>query len=431
MIFALVGNQNCGKTTLFNAAHRLQPARGQFPGCDRRPEDGRDPRREGLLRRRPAGHLLAVARTRRRRSSPRDFIINEKPDGIINIVDATNIERNLYLTLQLLELRVPMVLALNMMDEVRANGGAIDVQKMSEALGIPVVPISRGEGRGRVRARGSGADASRAARTLPEGDGLLLGRFRPCTAASTRSCTSSTTMPTACGVPARFAAAKLIEGDDDHAGSAASSTKTSWSCSSTASCRWKTRPGSTATRRWPTCAIRSSRASCRRPWSSATRARSTRARMKIDRILTGKYTAIPTFLRHHAAHRSGSPSTSIGAVAVRPAAARHRRADRRSWTAALTAYGINPVVHSLIIDGVFAGVGSVLSVPADHRDAVFLPVHSGGHRLHGARGLRHGQAPAQDRPVRAQHRADAHRLRLLGAGHHGHAHRSRPTATGR
>lgn len=84
----------------------------------------------------------------RRRSSPRDFILNQKPDGIINIVDATNIERNLYLTLQLLELRIPMVLALNMMDEVRSNGGSIDVQKMSASLGIPVVPIAAAKGEG-------------------------------------------------------------------------------------------------------------------------------------------------------------------------------------------------------------------------------------------------------------------------------------------
>ena len=98
----------------------------------------------------------------------RDFIINQKPDGIINIVDATNIERNLYLTLQLLELRVPMVLALNMMDEVRANGGSIDVRKMSQALGIPVIPITAAKGEGVSRAGGSGVDCGPRTRSLPK-----------------------------------------------------------------------------------------------------------------------------------------------------------------------------------------------------------------------------------------------------------------------
>ena len=157
MIFALVGNQNCGKTTLFNALTGSNQHVGNFPGVtvDQKMGEMRDEKGcsvvdlPGIYSLRPYTQEEIVSR---------DFIINEKPDGIINIVDATNIERNLYLTLQLLELRVPMVLALNMMDEVRANGGAIDVQKLSDALGIPVVPISRGEGGGRVRARGSGAE---------------------------------------------------------------------------------------------------------------------------------------------------------------------------------------------------------------------------------------------------------------------------------
>ena len=150
MIFALVGNQNCGKTTLFNALTGSNQHVGNFPGRDRRPENwARCAMRRacsvvdlpGIYSLRPYTQEEIVSR---------DFIINEKPDGIINIVDATNIERNLYLTLQLLELRVPMVLALNMMDEVHANGGAIDVQKMSQALGIPIVPISAAKGAGRV-----------------------------------------------------------------------------------------------------------------------------------------------------------------------------------------------------------------------------------------------------------------------------------------
>ena len=147
MIFALVGNQNCGKTTLFNALTGSNQHVGNFPGVtvDQKMGEIREQKNcsvvdlPGIYSLRPYTQEEIVTR---------DFILNEKPDGIINIVDATNIERNLYLTLQLLELRIPMVLALNMMDEVRSNGGTIDVQQMSKALGIPVVPISANNGDG-------------------------------------------------------------------------------------------------------------------------------------------------------------------------------------------------------------------------------------------------------------------------------------------
>ena len=147
MIFALAGNQNCGKTTLFNALTGSNQHVGNFPGVT-------VDQKSGEVR----GHkdctvvdlpgIYSLRTYTQEELVTRDYILNQKPDGIINIVDATNIERNLYLTLQLLELRVPMVLALNMMDEVRANGGTIDVQKMSQALGIPVIPISAANGEG-------------------------------------------------------------------------------------------------------------------------------------------------------------------------------------------------------------------------------------------------------------------------------------------
>ncbi|MEG2678262.1 MAG: FeoB small GTPase domain-containing protein, partial [Oscillospiraceae bacterium] len=147
MIFALVGNQNSGKTTLFNVLTGSNQHVGNFPGVTVDQKIGEIKKTKGssvvdlpgIYSMRPYSTEEVVTR---------DFILNEKPDGIINIVDATNIERNLYLTLQLLELHVPLVLALNMMDEVRGNGGTIDIPKLSKALGIVVVPISASKNEG-------------------------------------------------------------------------------------------------------------------------------------------------------------------------------------------------------------------------------------------------------------------------------------------
>ena len=141
MIFALAGNQNCGKTTLFNQLTGSNQHVGNFPGVTVDQKSGAVRGQKnctvvdlpGIYSIRPYTPEEIVTR---------DFILNQRPDGIINIVDATNIERNLYLTLQLMEMHIPMVLALNMMDEVSANGGTINIQGMSQALGIPVVPIS-------------------------------------------------------------------------------------------------------------------------------------------------------------------------------------------------------------------------------------------------------------------------------------------------
>jgi ferrous iron transport protein B len=148
VIFALIGNQNCGKTTLFNQMTGSNQHVGNFPGVtvDQKmgkfsvgSVEGSVVDLPGIYSLRPYTNEEIVTR---------DFLLKEKPDGIINIVDATNIERNLYLTLQLIEMRIPMVLALNMMDEVRNNGGSINVKEMSRLLGIPIIPISaiRNEG---------------------------------------------------------------------------------------------------------------------------------------------------------------------------------------------------------------------------------------------------------------------------------------------
>ena len=212
MVFALVGNQNCGKTTLFNALTGSNQHVGNFPGVtvDQKMGEIRDEKGcsvvdlPGIYSLRPYTQEEIVSR---------DFIINQKPDGIINIVDATNIERNLYLTLQLLELRVPMVLALNMMDEVRANGGSIDVRKMSQALGIPVIPITAAKGEGVSELVDQALTVARG-KVLPKvtdfcSDDSAVHR---CIHAVVHLIADHADR---IGVPARFCAAKLIEGGDD------------------------------------------------------------------------------------------------------------------------------------------------------------------------------------------------------------------------
>lgn len=214
MIFALVGNQNCGKTTLFNALTGSNQHVGNFPGVTvdqkmgaiKGAKDSSVVDLPGIYSLRPYTQEEIVSR---------DFIINQKPDGIINIVDATNIERNLYLTLQLLELRVPMVLALNMMDEVRSNGGTINVKKMSDALGIPVVPISAAKGEGVSELVDQALQVAKS-KTLPKvwdfcSDGSPVHR---CIHAIVHLIEDHSSR---LDLPCRFCATKLIEGGDDMA----------------------------------------------------------------------------------------------------------------------------------------------------------------------------------------------------------------------
>ena len=354
MIFALVGNQNCGKTTLFNALTGSNQHVGNFPGVtvDQKMGEMRDEKGcsvvdlPGIYSLRPYTQEEIVSR---------DFIINEKPDGIINIVDATNIERNLYLTLQLLELRVPMVLALNMMDEVHA-----DVQKMSDALGIPVVPISAAKGEGVSELVDQALSVARS-RTLPKvtdfcSDDSAVHR---CIHAVVHIIADHADR---IGVPARFCAAKLIEGGDDLA-QVLDLDENERELLEHCIVQMENETGldrnaALADMRYTfiEAVVAASVVKCH---ESKEHARS----MKIDRILTGKYTAMPTFLlvmlltfylTFNVVGKWLSDLLQLGIDALTGVV-----------DAALTAYGINPVVHSLIIDGVFAGVGSVL---------VFLPI---------------------------------------------------------
>ena len=359
MIFALVGNQNCGKTTLFNALTGSNQHVGNFPGVtvDQKMGEITDEKGcavvdlPGIYSLRPYTQEEIVSR---------DFILNQKPDGMINIVDATNIERNLYLTLQLLELRIPMVLALNMMDEVRSNGGSIDVQKMSAALGIPVIPIAAAKGEG-VSELVDQAIAVARSKTLPKVTDFCAddSAVHRCIHAVTHLIADHADR---IGVPARFCATKLIEGGDDLAGRLAldqNERELLEHCIvQMESEAGLDRNAALADMRYTfiESVVASSVVKCH---ESREHARS----MKIDRFLTGRYTALPAFLAvmllifyltFHVIGQRLSDWLAVGIGAL-TAAVDH----------ALTAYGINPVVHSLIIDGIFTGVGSVL---------VFLPI---------------------------------------------------------
>ena len=359
MIFALVGNQNCGKTTLFNALTGSNQHVGNFPGVtvDQKMGEITDEKGcavvdlPGIYSLRPYTQEEIVSR---------DFILNQKPDGMINIVDATNIERNLYLTLQLLELRIPMVLALNMMDEVRSNGGSIDVQKMSAALGIPVIPIAAAKGEG-VSELVDQAIAVARSKTLPKVTDFCAddSAVHRCIHAVTHLIADHADR---IGVPARFCATKLIEGGDDLADRLAldrNERELLEHCIvQMESEAGLDRNAALADMRYTfiESVVASSVVKCH---ESREHARS----MKIDRFLTGRYTALPAFLAvmllifyltFHVIGQRLSDWLAVG-IGTLTAAVDH----------ALTAYGINPVVHSLIIDGIFTGVGSVL---------VFLPI---------------------------------------------------------
>lgn len=359
MIFALVGNQNCGKTTLFNALTGSNQHVGNFPGVtvDQKMGEVKGERNctvvdlPGIYSLRPYTQEEIVSR---------NFILNQKPDGIINIVDATNIERNLYLTLQLLELRLPTVVALNMMDEVRDNGGTVDIKGLSKALGVPVVPIvaAKGEGVSELIDQAVGMAKNR---TLPGvydfcSDGSPVHR---CIHAVVHLIQDHAEK---LGVSSRFCTAKLIEGDPDMAdmlGLDQNEKELLEHCI----VQMETETGLDRNAALADMRYRFIEEAVERTVVKCHESKEHRRSVQMDKILTGKYTAIPVFLgimllifylTFNVIGQALSDWLSLGIDAI------SGLVDR-----GLTAYGINPVVHSLVMDGIFAGVGSVLS---------FLPI---------------------------------------------------------
>ena len=364
LTFGLIGNQNCGKTTLFNQLTGANQHVGNFPGVT-------VDRKDGQIKNHPEATvtdlpgIYSLSPYTNEEIVTRDFLIQNKPRGIINIVDATNIERNLYLTMQLIEMDIPMVLALNMMDEVRENGGTIQVNRLEEALGIPVIPISA------AKNEGIGELIEHAIHVARYDE--CPGRLDFCDAngengqAAIHRCIHAVVHliedhAKKAEIPARFAATKLVEGDKlilQQLGLDRNEEETlehmihemEEECA-------KDREAALADMRFKFIEKVCTQTVVK-PTESKAHARS----VKADKILTGKYTALPAFaaimglifwLTFGVIGAGLSDWLSVGIDIVTDFA------DR-----ALTAYGLNSVVHSLIIDGIFAGVGSVLS---------FLPI---------------------------------------------------------
>lgn len=358
MTFALAGNQNCGKTTLFNALTGSNQHVGNFPGVTVDQKSGEMKGHRGCTVVDLPG-IYSIRPYTQEEIVTRDFIIDGKPDGIINIVDATNIERNLYLTLQLLELRIPTVIALNMMDEVRAGGGSVDIKKISTLLGVPVIPISAAKGEGVSELADRIVEVAKSRRLPAVYDFCGDGPVHRCIHATAHVIEDHAK---AAGVSPRFCATKLIEGDHDMEKrlelDANELEMIEHSVVEMESETGLDRNASLADMRYTfiESVVASSVVKC-------SESREHRRSVAIDRVLTGKYTAIPVFigimflvfwLTFDVIGQNLSDLLSSGIDALTALVGR-----------GLEAYGINEVVYSLVIDGIFAGVGSVLS---------FLPI---------------------------------------------------------
>ena len=345
LTFALVGNQNCGKTTLFNQLTGSNQHVGNFPGVTDLP---------GIYSMSPYSSEEIVSR---------NFVLNEKPKAIINIVDATNIERNMYLTMQLLEMDVPMVLALNMMDEVVGNSGSIDINGMENMLGIPVIPISAAKNEGvdeLIRHALHIAEyQEKPERTDYCDENDFGGAVHRCIHAVIHLIEDHAKRA---DIPVRFAASKIIEGDplilkllqlDENEKEMLEHIVLQMETE-----RGLDRSAAIADMRF-TFIEKICEANVVKPKASKERIRS----QKIDKILTGKYTAIPCFVAIMLAiffltfNVIGAFLQNLLQMGI----------DALTGVVdnALAAAGVNKVIHSLVIDGIFAGVGSVLS---------FLPI---------------------------------------------------------
>ena len=358
LTFALAGNQNCGKTTLFNQLTGSSQHVGNFPGVTVDRKDGVIRGHEGTLVTDLPG-IYSMSPYTSEEIVTRQFVLQGKPRGIINIVDATNIERNLYLTMQLMELDVPMVLALNMMDEMRENGGSVHVNEMEAMLGIPVVPISAAKNEGIDEL----VDHALHVAQYQERPGRLDFCDADDEGGAVHRCLHGIMHliedhAERAGIPVRFAASKLAEGDHlirEQLGLSPNEQEmVEHIIVQMEQERGLDRAAAIADMRF-SFIDKVCRATVVKPHESREHTRS----VKIDRVLTGKYTAIPAFVLIMGLvffltfNVVGSVLSSVleGIIGLFTQAA----------DAALTAANVSPVLQSLVIDGIFNGVGSVLS----------------------------------------------------------------------
>lgn len=352
MIFALAGNQNCGKTTLFNQLTGANQHVGNFPGVtvDSKVGEIRGTKHQVV----DLPGIYSLSPYTQEEIVTRDFLTEQKPDGIINIVDATNIERNLYLTLQLLELRIPVVIALNMMDEVRANGGTIKIAMLKEELGVPVVPISASKNEGVSELIEQAIHVTKSKR-LPKRNDFCSGPVHRTLHAVAHLVEDHAER---IGIPSKFVASKLVERD------APLLARLELSENEIDMIEHSVTEMETELQTDRKAAIADMRYSfidglvkdtVVKPHESIQHARS----VKIDRILTNRFAAIPLFLGIMfmifwlTFGVIGSFLSDLLSMGI--------DAFSDFLSKALINYGINPVVHSLVINGIITGVGSVLS----------------------------------------------------------------------
>lgn len=353
MIFALAGNQNCGKTTLFNSLTGANQHVGNFPGVtvDQKVGSLRGTSHQvvdlpGIYSIRPYTQEEVVTQ---------QFLLEQKPDAILNIVDATNIERNLYLTLQLLTLQVPMVIALNMMDELRGNGGSIDVRKMSEALGAPVVPISAAKNEGIAELVETLLKTAQNKEKPKVLDFCPDGPVHRCIHAVSHIIEDHAQK---LDISRRFCASKLIEGEADFFDKLELSQNEreliEHSVIEMEHDSGLDRNAALADMRYNFI-----EKVCKSCVVKAHESREYLRSVAIDKVLTNRFFALPIFgvimalIFYLTFYVIGEYLSNLLALGIDTLTV---------WVDDfLTAYGMNPVVHSLVIDGVFAGVGSVLS----------------------------------------------------------------------
>lgn len=360
--FALAGNQNCGKTTLFNQLTGSNQHVGNFPGVTVDRKDGEIRGQKNTLVTDLPG-IYSMSPYSSEEIVTRNFVLNEHPRGIINIVDATNIERNLYLTMQLMELDVPMVLALNMMDEVRENGGSVLVNQMEERLGIPVIPISAAKNEGIEELVAHAVHVAKYQEKPGRKDFCEANDHGGAVHRALHAIMHLIEDHAArADIPVRFAASKLAEGDALILEQLALDENEKEMLEHIV-CQMETERGLDRAAAIADMRFNFIEKVCRetvvKPKESREHVRST----EIDRVLTGKYTALPCFAGIMAAvffltfHVIGASLQSVLEVLIGKLT--------ELVDSAMTAWGVNPVLHSLVIDGIFNGVGSVLS---------FLPI---------------------------------------------------------